>query len=85
MKRTPFMRALAIGAVVALLGACGSGDGDSTKSGDTVTITWLHNSNTDPGKAYYDSVAKDFEADMKKAVGPDTTKTIVVHAERRSR
>lgn len=63
MKRTPFMRALAIGAVVALLGACGSGDGDSTKSGDTVTITWLHNSNTDPGKAYYEKVAKDFEAD----------------------
>ena len=27
-----------------------------------MTITWWHNSNTDPGKAYYDKVAKDFEA-----------------------
>ena len=27
-----------------------------------MTITWWHNSNTDPGKAYYEKVAKDFEA-----------------------
>ena len=26
------------------------------------TISWWHNSNTDPGKAYYDTVAKEFEA-----------------------
>ena len=26
-----------------------------------MTITWWHNSNTDPGKAYYDKVAKDFQ------------------------
>lgn len=62
MKRTPFMRALAIGAAVAMLGACGSDGGKSESSGDTVTITWLHNSNTDPGKAYYEQVAKDYEA-----------------------
>ncbi|MFN8192242.1 MAG: extracellular solute-binding protein [Nocardioidaceae bacterium] len=64
MTRTPFLRVMAIGAAVALLGACGSGGGDSSAdSGDGVTITWLHNSNTDPGKAYYEQVAKDFEAD----------------------
>ena len=39
MKRTPFMRLLAVGAAVALLAACGSGGGDSDESGDTVTIT----------------------------------------------
>jgi raffinose/stachyose/melibiose transport system substrate-binding protein len=68
MKRTPFMRALAVATAVALLGACGSGGGGSTSgdsggSGDQVTITWLHNSNTDPGKGYYEQVAKDYEAD----------------------
>ncbi|MCB0906173.1 MAG: extracellular solute-binding protein [Nocardioidaceae bacterium] len=63
MTRTPFLRVMAIGAAVALLGACGSGGGDTADSGDGVTITWLHNSNTDPGKAYYEQVAKDFEAD----------------------
>ncbi len=63
MKRTPFLRVMAIGAVVALLGACGSGGGDGGDSGDDVTVTWLHNSNTDPGKGYYEQVAADFEAD----------------------
>ena len=27
-----------------------------------MTITWWHNSNTDPGKGYYETVAKDFQA-----------------------
>ncbi|HYF71824.1 MAG TPA: extracellular solute-binding protein, partial [Nocardioides sp.] len=27
------------------------------------TITWWHNSNNEPGKGYYEQVAKDFEAD----------------------
>lgn len=66
MKRTPAVRAMALGAVVAVLAACSSGDGggsDAGGSGDDVTITWWHNSNTNPGKAYYDKVAKDFEAD----------------------
>ena len=68
MKRTPIYRALALGVVVATgLGACGSagsGSGDSPAgtAGGKVTVTWWHNSNTDPGKAYYDQVAKDFEA-----------------------
>ena len=31
-------------------------------SGDPVTITWWHNSNTDPGMAYYAQVAEDFTA-----------------------
>ena len=68
MKRTPIYRALALGVVVATaLGACGSGGsggatGSTGSTGNAVTVTWWHNSNTDPGKAYYDQVAKDFEA-----------------------
>ena len=62
MKRTPLIRALAVGAVFALLAACGS-DGDDETSGGKTTISWWHNSNTDPGKEYYEQVAKDFEAD----------------------
>ena len=67
MKRTPIYRALALGVVVATaLGACGSGgsgssDGSTGTAGGKVTVSWWHNSNTDPGKAYYDQVAKDFE------------------------
>ncbi len=70
MTRTPVARALALGAVVSVLAACGTGgDGggggsDATgSSGGPTTITWWHNSNTDPGKGYYDEVAKKFEAD----------------------
>jgi raffinose/stachyose/melibiose transport system substrate-binding protein len=65
MTRTPVVRALAVGAAVAMLAAaCSSGDGSggSGSSGGDVTVTWWHNSNTDPGKAYYEQVAKDFEA-----------------------
>jgi raffinose/stachyose/melibiose transport system substrate-binding protein len=40
--------------------ACG--DDDSSGS-DSTTITWWHNSNNEPGKGYYEKVAKDFEAD----------------------
>lgn len=46
------------------LSACGSGGDDAASSGDgDVTITWWHNSNTSPGKDYYEQVASDFEAD----------------------
>ena len=51
------------------LAACGSGSEGSSDdtAGEGVqrrgTITWWHNSNNDPGKAYYEQVAKDFEAD----------------------
>ena len=46
--------------------ACGGG-GDSASasasaSGDDNTITWWHNSKNQPGKGYYEQVAKDFEA-----------------------
>ena len=44
------------------LAACGS-DGDDDSADGKTTITWWHNSNTDPGKGYYEQVAKDFEAD----------------------
>lgn len=59
-------RALALGATLTVLAACGTGgesadSGDSKDSGGAQTITWWHNSNTDPGKAYYDEVATKFE------------------------
>ncbi|WP_028047710.1 extracellular solute-binding protein [Cellulomonas sp. URHE0023] len=69
MKRTAVLRTLAVGASIALLAsACSSGSGGSDDSsdgasGDAVTVTWWHNSNTAPGKDYYEQVAKDFEAD----------------------
>lgn len=68
MRRSSITRALALGAAVAMLAACGTG-GEETSGSDTpassggpTTITWWHNSNTDPGKAYYAEVAKKFEA-----------------------
>src|SRR3712207_7093877 len=42
--------------------ACG-GSSDSADGGGDSTITWWHNSNNQPGKGYYEQVAKDFEAD----------------------
>lgn len=67
MRRTSVTRALAFGAAVAVLAACGTGGEESpadapASSGAATTITWWHNSNTDPGKAYYAEVAKKFEA-----------------------
>ncbi len=65
--------AVVLGVSVAmLLAACG-GDSDngsegtdepSAGSGDeAVTITWWHNSNTDPGMGYYQQVADDYMAE----------------------
>ena len=63
--------AVALGVSVAmLLAACGGssdqpGDSTAAPTGDAtepVTITWWHNSNTDPGMGYYAQVAADFEA-----------------------
>lgn len=55
--------AMALAAVAAGLllttAACGGGSG-STDSGKTV-VTWWHNSNNQPGKGYYEQVAKDYE------------------------
>ena len=48
---------------VLLMGATGCGDDDSSEESGTTTITWWHNSNNEPGKGYYEQVAKDFEAD----------------------
>ena len=41
--------------------ACGGGSSDEAGGGDSNTITWWHNSNNEPGKGYYEQVAKDFE------------------------
>src|SRR5918997_4912033 len=61
--------AVALGATVAMLasacagqGTSGQGSGgDETGEGGATTISWWHNSNNDPGKAYYEQVAADFE------------------------
>jgi raffinose/stachyose/melibiose transport system substrate-binding protein len=47
--------------VLAFAAACG--DGDSSEESGSTTITWWHNSNNEPGKGYYEQVAKDYEAD----------------------
>ena len=67
MTRTRVAQALTLGTAAVLLAACGTGS-EGTSSGETgsqdgSTITWWHNSNTDPGKAYYDEIAAQFEAD----------------------
>jgi raffinose/stachyose/melibiose transport system substrate-binding protein len=59
-SRRAALAALCAGALL-LASACG-GD-DSSDEGGTTTITWWHNSNNDPGRSYYEKVAKDFEAD----------------------
>ncbi|TFV46233.1 extracellular solute-binding protein [Blastococcus sp. TF02A-35] len=50
-------------AVLLTASACGSGGDSSASGGDENTITWWHNSNNEPGKGYYEQVAKDFESD----------------------
>jgi len=64
--RTAAVRTLSLGLGVALLAtACssgGTGEAEETSgdTGDSTTITWWHNSNTAPGKDYYEKVAADF-------------------------
>jgi raffinose/stachyose/melibiose transport system substrate-binding protein len=72
MTKEPIMARLRAGSaavlgitVAMLLAACGNSDtpadGGET-AGDQVTVTWWHNSNTDPGMGYYQQVADDFTA-----------------------
>lgn len=67
MKRTAALRAVALGAAVAMIAtACssgGAGDEPTDGSGENVTLTWWHNSNTGSGKDYYDELADEFESD----------------------
>jgi raffinose/stachyose/melibiose transport system substrate-binding protein len=58
-------RAAALAALCAgvLMGVAACGGGGSSDSDSDKTITWWHNSNNQPGKGYYEQVAKDFEAD----------------------
>ena len=73
MARLRAGSAVVLGVTAALLlAACGGGDTDEpvgedspdteTTEAEEVTITWWHNSNTDPGMGYYADVAADFEA-----------------------
>jgi raffinose/stachyose/melibiose transport system substrate-binding protein len=59
--RAGALAALCAGVLMATA-ACGGGSDSTDESGDS-TITWWHNSNNQPGKGYYEQVAKDFEAD----------------------
>ncbi|WP_275007026.1 ABC transporter substrate-binding protein [Promicromonospora iranensis] len=60
---------IALGSTVALLaaGCVGAGSGPSedatNENADAQEFTWWHNSNNGEGKAYYDQVAADFEAE----------------------
>jgi len=67
MKRTAALRAVALGAAVAMIAtACSSGGSDDDTTGgdgENVTLTWWHNSNTGAGKDYYDQLADEFESD----------------------
>ena len=75
MARLRAGSAVALGVAVAmLLAACGDSDNNSEAGGDDttapeettsepVTITWWHNSNTDPGMGYYQQAADDYMAD----------------------
>lgn len=71
MKRSRILKGVAaLSAGVLLLSACG-GNGSSTETtgGNESTggpaaetsITWWHNSNSDPGKAFYEEVVAEFE------------------------
>lgn len=68
MSITRVRSAIALGAAVALLAACGGGDeetateGAAPAEGEDVTLTWWHNGNQDPLLGYWQGVADDFEA-----------------------
>jgi raffinose/stachyose/melibiose transport system substrate-binding protein len=55
-------RALGLLCAGVMMVAAACGDDDSSEESGT-TITWWHNSNNEPGRGYYEQVAKDFEAD----------------------
>lgn len=63
MKNRTWMKGLALAASISMLAtACSGGSDDNTGADGDQVITWWHNSNTDPGKAFYEDVVKDFEA-----------------------
>lgn len=59
--------AVALGASVALLAACGGGaegtDAEAGGEGGETTLTWWHNGNNDPLLSYWQGVADSFEAE----------------------
>ncbi|MCM3662579.1 extracellular solute-binding protein [Georgenia satyanarayanai] len=65
-RRAASITALGLSAAL-VLAACGdSEEPDATSTGgdgDSVTLTWWHNSNNEPGVSVYEQVAADFEAD----------------------
>ena len=63
MLRNRRGRALGLLCAGVMMFAAACGDDDSSEEGGDTTITWWHNSNNEPGKGYYEQVAKDFEAD----------------------
>ncbi len=60
--RASALAALSAGLLITAT-ACGGDGGGSSNGGDENTITWWHNSNNEPGKGFYEQVAKDFEAE----------------------
>lgn len=76
MKKRNVLSAAALAASLVMLAGCGSG-GEADVAED-VTLTWWHNSNTDPGMGFYELVAADFEANHP---GVDIEITALPHAE----
>src|SRR4029450_13862502 len=60
--RAPALAVLCAGVMMSATACGGSGSSDEGGDGGN-TITWWHNSSAEPGKGYYEQVAKDFEAD----------------------
>ncbi|MBD8062439.1 ABC transporter substrate-binding protein [Oceanitalea stevensii] len=65
-RRAVSITALGLSAAL-VLAACGDSEEPDASStggdGDSVTLTWWHNSNNEPGVSVYEQVAADFEAD----------------------
>ena len=61
-SRTAKMLALAATGSLLFSGCASGSDTPEASTNGTTTITWWHNSNNGEGKAYYEKVAKDFEA-----------------------
>ncbi len=62
MRNSKWIKGMAVAAALSMFAAACSSDTDTNKSDGDQTITWWHNSNTDPGKKYYEDVVAKFEA-----------------------
>lgn len=62
MRLKSIIAVAAAAATLLSMGACGNSSSEGSSSDGKVTLTLWHNSTTGDGKAYYENVAKEFEA-----------------------